>query len=214
MVVWIEDVILDNMIIDTLILLSVKNIAKLQTKNWRITTSALFGTIIAIISLLLPSFINLLIKPFVAAIMTFFAFGISTWKKFFITYFLFFLTTFVFGGASIAICEMFGIQYKISSSISYQNNFPISIVMLVCVFVYFCLKNIIKFSFSRHKTDCLKYKVTIQNDNKIIDISAFLDTGNCLSHNNMPITIINYQTFCKLFPKVILEDILFRILSR
>lgn len=210
MVVWIEDVIIDNMVIDTLILLSVKNIAKLNAKKWRIFISTLFGTTIAIISPVLPSFINLIIKPFVAVVMIILAFDLKTWKKFFATYFLFFLTTFVFGGASIGLCEMLGIKYKLESGVSYQNQIPIGVIMLVCVFVYFCLKNAIKFCFSRHKIDNLQYKITIINNEKKCDITAFLDTGNCLYHNNMPITIINYEIFNKICPKIKFEDILLK----
>ena len=210
MVVWVEDVIIDNLIIDTLILLTVNNFAKLNAKKWRLFLSATFGTIIALISPLLPNFINLIAKPFVSVIMVILCFDIKNIKKFFAIYLLFFLTTFAYGGASIGICEMLGINYKISNQFYYQNQVPVGVIILICAFVYFCLKNIIKFCFFRHKFDGFQYQIIIENCGKKINICAFLDSGNLIEYNKKPITIINYQTFCKIYPKIKFEDVLLK----
>lgn len=210
MEIWIEDVILDNMIIDSLILMSTNTLAKMNAKKWRIFVSAVLGTAIALLSPILPNLINLLIKPFVAGIMVILAFKIKTIKHFFATYLLFFLITFLYGGASIGICELLGIEYQLSSNFAYKNQVPISVIILICTFVYFCIKNVIKLVFSKHKNDNLYYQIKIENCGKICEISAFLDTGNLIECNKKPITIVNYQTFCKIYPKVKFQDILLK----
>ena len=210
MEIWIEDVILDNMIIDSLILMSTNTLAKMNAKKWQILISAILGTGIALISPILPNLINLLIKPFVAGIMVILAFKTKTIKHFFATYLLFFLTTFLYGGASIGICELLGIKYKLGANIQYQNQIPISAILLICTFVYFCIKNIIKLVFSRHINDKLFYQIKIENYGKSCEISAFLDTGNLIECDKKPITIINFQTFCKIYPKVKFQDILLK----
>ena len=170
MEVWVEDVIIDNLIIDILILLTVKNMAKLNSKKWRLTLSSVFGTAIALFSPLLPNFANILIKPFVAASMVLIAFDTKNLKKFLAIYLLFFLATFAYGGASIGICELFGIEYQISSNLSYQNQVPIGVILLVCMVIYFCLKNAIKLCFNSHRLDKYKFEITIQNNGKNITI--------------------------------------------
>ena len=210
MEVWVEDVIIDNLVIDILILLTIKNLAKLNFKQWRLTLSSLLGTAIALISPILPSMANILIKPFVAAIMVLIAFDTKNIKKFFAIYLLFFLVTFAYGGASIGICELLGIEYQISSNLSYQNQVPIGVILLVCVMIYFCIKNAIKLCFNSHKLDQFKFEITIQNNSKKITIQAFLDTGNLLEFDKKPLTIINYQTFCKIHPKIKFEDVLLK----
>lgn len=210
MEVWVEDVIVDNLIVDTLILLTVKNFAKLKAKKIRIFLSAFFGTAIALFSPLMPQVASIATKPFVAGIMVFTAFDIKSTKKFFAVYLLFFLSTFAFGGACIGICELFAIDYQIGSNLTYQSQMPIGAFLLICVFIYFCLKNAIKLIFNAHRLDKYKFEITIQDNSKKVSITAFLDTGNLLQFGQKPITIINYQTFCKLHPKVKFEDILLK----
>ena len=187
-----------------------KNISKQNAKKWRIFLSAIFGTIIALISPLFPNFINLIIKPFIGAIMVILAFDFKSYKTFFACYLLFFLITFAFGGATIAVCEMLKINYQINSTISYQNQIPIGVILLICVFIYFCFKNIIKYLFSKQKISNFQYQATIYHKDKKIQITAFLDTGNCLNYDGKPITIINYKTFCKIFPNEKFEDIMLK----
>ena len=208
--IWIEDVVVDNLIIDTLILLTVKHLARQNTKKWRIFLSSVFGTAIALLSPILPNFANILIKPCVAGIMVLIAFDTKCIKNFCAIYLLFFLSTFAFGGASIGICELLGIEYQIGSNISYQNQVPIGVILLICTVVYFCLKNAINLCFSAHKLDKYKFEITIQTNCKSLSITAFLDTGNLLVFDKKPITIINYQTFCKIYPKIKFEDVFFK----
>ena len=40
--------------------------------------------------------------------------------------------------------------------------------------------------------------------------TAFLDTGNCLEFENMPITIVNFDVFESLFPNVSIAEILLK----
>ena len=208
--IWIEDVIIDNLIIDTLILLTTSNLAKIKAEKIKLFFSAGFGASIALITPMMPYHINLLAKPVIASIMILLAFKIQTFKSFFSFLLLFFLTTFIYGGASIAVCEMIGIKYSLGQSIQYQNNIPVGVIMLVCALIYVCTKKIIITVFSRHQNDKYEYKITIQNDGQKTSSLAFLDTGNKLTKDNKPITIINYTLFNKLYPEISLQNLLLK----
>lgn len=208
MVIYVEYVIIDNMVIDCLILLTVKRLALQKAKKWRILLSSIFGTAFALISPIVPSLVNLLCKPLVAVLMVAIAFGQNNAKKFCILLVLFFLSTFVYGGACLGICEMLGIKYIVQSGAFYEYKFPIGFALLVCFLTYICAKNIIRFCHKKHSKDNLLFEVKFQNLSRTKRAVAFLDTGNCVELENRPITIVNFEIFESLFPKISISDIL------
>lgn len=210
MIIYVEYVIIDNMVIDLLILNTTKHLAKLNTTKLRLVLSSIIGTVFALVSPLFPNIINLLTKPLLAIIMTYIAFNPKQIKKFLVCYLLFFLVTFVYGGAFLGICEMFGIKFLVHNGVMYEYKFPVGLAILICAITYVCIKNLIKYCFQKHAKDKLQYKVKFICGEREIYCTAFLDTGNNLSIDGKPITIINYKIFSQIYPKISLVDILQR----
>ena len=210
MIIYVEYILIDNMVIDVLILLLTKSMLKINTKKIFIFLSAFLGTIIALISPLLSSTINIIIKIPLSICMVMICYHPKTLKQFFAELLGFYIATFVLIGACLGICEMLGIKYIISNGISYEYNFPVGFVLVVCTMMFVGIKNIIKLVSIIHKNDKYIYQITLIENDKSIEISAFLDTGNKLIFNNKPISIINYKTFEKLYPSILLMDILLK----
>lgn len=210
MVVYVEYVVIDNMVINILILLLTKYLLKLNTKKIYITLSAMFGTLIAIISPLFNNTINLLIKIPLSVCMIYISFQPRRFKMFFAEILTFYISTFVMIGACLAVCEILGIKYIILSSVSYEYEFPIGFALGVCSIVFILTKNIFTYISKIHNNDKYLYKITLIEKEKTITTTAFLDTGNKLNSNNKPISIINYKIFQKLYPKILLMDILLK----
>lgn len=210
MSVYIEYVIFDNMVIDTLILLTCKKIATIQTTKLKLLLGALIGTIFALLNPLLTNIVNLLIKPFVAVLMVVIAFKPNSIKKLIIYVILLFFSTFLFGGATIGLMQMFNIDYSITSSLNYNCSLPMGIAVLICAITYIILKNIIVYCLKKQKHFNFLYSITLIDNNNTITISAFLDSGNCVVINNKPLTIINYKTFNMLYPKISITDLLLK----
>ncbi|MGN1222441.1 MAG: sigma-E processing peptidase SpoIIGA [Christensenellales bacterium] len=209
MTIYIEYVIIDNLIIDSLILLSCKKIASISTTKLRIFLSALTGTIVAVLSPFMPQIINLIIKPFVAILMTFIAFKPASLKKLLALTLILFLVTFLYGGAMIGLMEMLNIQFTLANGISYVNNFPVGIAILLCAITYILVKNIIIFCTKKQHSNFL-YPVVLIDGNKQISTTAFLDSGNCILVKNKPVTLINFKTFNMLYPAISLTDLLLK----
>ena len=95
MTIYIECVLIDNLIIDSLILLTCQKISKNSTSKLKVFLSSLLGAVIALFSPLFPSFVNLLIKPFVAVLMVIVAFRPTKIKKLLIDTILLFFVTFL-----------------------------------------------------------------------------------------------------------------------
>lgn len=208
MVVYVEYVIIDNLVIDSLILYTTKMLGKLKSTKLKIFLSALIGTLFAFITPHMSTFFNLLLKPMLAVIMIYVAFTPKKIKQFLICYLLFFISTFAYGGAFIGICEMLGIKFLIQNGTYYEYKFPVGLAVFICEIMYISLKNAIKYCYQKHSSDSLEYNIKFYINNISAECKAYLDTGNNLTMCGKPITIIDYKIFAKLFPKISIIDIL------
>ena len=159
MTVYVEYVIVDNLVIDSLILLTCQKLSKAQTSKLKLFLSALTGTIIALLSPLLPNIINLVIKPFVAVLMVIIAFKPANIKKLGLFTLLLFLVTFMYGGTMIGLMEILGIEFTLQNGISYVNNFPVGLALLLCSFIFLILKKLIKLFYCKKQINNFIYEV-------------------------------------------------------
>ena len=210
MTIYVEYVIIDNMVINTLILLLTKIILHQKTSKTRIFLSALLGTVVAVFSPLLPAVICNIIKIPLGLCMTIVAFKSKNVKKLLISFAVFTLCTFVFGGACFGIMQVLGIEVIINNGISYTYKFPVGAVLLVCFVTYVAIKNIVLYLHQKKKQQEFYYDTTLCENNKKISVTAFLDTGNKLVVDEKSVSIINYKTFNMLYPKISLADILLK----
>ncbi len=142
--------------------------------------------------------------------MTIVAFKSENIKKLLISFAVFTLCTFVFGGACFGIMQVLGIEVIINNGISYTYIFPVGAVLLVCFVTFVAIKNIILYLYQNKKQHEFYYNITLCENNKKISVTAFLDTGNKLVVDEKSVSIINYKTFNMLYPKISLTDILLK----
>ena len=180
MTIYIEYVFIDNIVINTLILLLTKIILHIKTSKTRVFLSSLLGTVVAIFSPLLPTVICNIIKIPLGLCMILIAFKSENIKSLLVTFVVFVLCTFVFGGACFGIMQVLGINVIVNNGISYTYKFPIGAVLLVCFVTFVALKNIALYLYQKKKQQQFYYDITLCNNNKKVLVTAFLDTGNKL----------------------------------
>ena len=210
MTVYVEYVVIDNMVIDILILNISAYFLKIKTKKIRFFLSGNVGTAISLISPLLPNLINLILKLPLSILLCIIAFNPKKFKELLLQLITFYLSTFLMIGACLAIAEMLNISYIKANQQYYEYNFPIGFVLLICAITYLLAKNITTSIFKRHKNDNLLFDVILNNGSNQIKATAFLDTGNTLQFDGKPISIINFDIFSKLYPKIPITDILLK----
>ena len=208
MTVYIEFVIIDNFVIDLLILLLTKSLLKIQTRKIYVLLSAVFGTVVATISPLLPSIIAQVIKIPLALSMILIAYMPKNLKEFLAQTITFFISTFAMIGCCLAISQIFNIEVSVQNGMIMEYKFPVGAVLLICFVVFVSLKNIFKLIFKKQKYLELSYSIILKNENKEVKTMAFLDTGNKLMMDEKPITIIGYKTFFELFPNIDITKLL------
>lgn len=209
MEVYIEYVILDNLVINTLIIiLTLKTLKSLKINKVRVLLSSMVGTVFAIMLpyISLPYTIMILLKISLGIIMTTIFYTPTSFKDFMASTLLFFTYTFVLGGVCFGIIFLFNNNITISSYTLHNFNLPISLFLSIFIIYAYFLYKLVTFTKHLHTTSNLYYTLILKHNNKSYYLKGFLDTGNQLRHEAQPITLINIRSFCKIF-KVPLENI-------
>ncbi len=184
--IYIDELVILNFIIDFLILKATSSILKLNTKTSRLIISSIVGEIS--ILYLFINFNNIelaLFKLSIGVIMNLISFGYINLKDFIKNLLYFYMFSFFLGGTLYYL--------KIESLVKYKYYLLlIPIIMNILKKLAYNLKNIIK----------LRHKVTIYLKNgNILYLNGYMDTGNTLvePYTNKNVIIINKDIKEKFF---------------
>lgn len=184
--IYIDELIMLNFIIDFLILKTTSSILKLNTKTSRLIISSIVGEISLLY--LFVSFNNIeltLFKLLIGIIMNLISFGYINLKDFIKNLLYFYMFSFFLVGTLYYL--------KIESLVKYKYYILlIPIIMNILKKLTYNLKNIIK----------LRHKVTIYLKNgNVLYLNGYMDTGNTLvdPYTNKNVIIINKDIKEKFF---------------
>ncbi|MBR1925585.1 MAG: sigma-E processing peptidase SpoIIGA [Clostridia bacterium] len=181
MIVYIEMVLLENMLIDGLILYLVLKSLALNHKWLKLIFSSFVGAVFSVFSVYLSfGVFNIFIKIAMAVFMCFLI--ELNFKKIFLKTLLFMLFTFLFGGAIIAIFSFLGIKGVGGMSYSYNSNIPVGGILATSVILFLFLTNVLKKFYIKKNIQKFLYNITIKLNNKVANLKGFLDTGNTLTN--------------------------------
>lgn len=140
--VYVDVLIVVNMIIDWMMLLSVGRILKLRTKSRRILLGSAVGSVCSLVALLprLAPPVNLIIDLVFAALMILAAYGRASPKSFIIRTVTLFAVSFSFCGIMVFICSVFhpsGIA--VVNDVVYFNISPVALILLT-ISCFYALK--------------------------------------------------------------------------
>ena len=184
--IYLDDFIVINFIIDYILLITCSSILKINTKKYRLILSSLIGEI-SIISLFI-SFNNIILfifKVILCSLMIFIAFGFNDYKSFITNIVYYYILNFFLGGILF--------YFKNSGLIGYIY-YLLLIPLFMKLYKYFAynLKNYLS----------LKHKVTIYlNNGKILYLNGYMDSGNNLIEpfTNRKVIIINNKNLKEKF---------------
>jgi len=211
MTLYIDVILLENIIMNYIIILATGMICRVDAKQVRIFLSSLLGAIYAILidAIDFKIYDNQIFKILISICMVYIAFNSSGIKIMFKQLIIFYLTSFCFGGAA------YYLLYCISPSLIKSINgvligtYPIKIAILGGILGFF----IINISFRIIKNKLTKkdilYDVDIYYKERKSSIKVILDTGNFLTDpiTNTPVLIVESQKLINIIPQKILEEI-------
>lgn len=157
MEVYIEYVVADNLIINTLILVLTKKTLNLQTRVANLVAAALLGTVFAIFMplFMLNEYLLFFIKMLLGVAIILVAFPTKKPKKILVNYLWFLTYTFALGGMCFGVAYLLGQNLSLNGLIVMGFEVPMGIFMLIiAIYIYLLVKTVslVKKVFQKCKT--------------------------------------------------------------
>ena len=211
MTIYIDVLFLENLILNSIILYATAIISKIKIKHWKIIISSIMGSVYVVIYYIfrIDLYINIISKVFISILMNYIAFSPKSFKLLLKDVLLFYLVSFVFGGAAL------GMIYIVNSNnINIKDGVILENYTLKTIFIGVVLAfliSILSFKMVKHKIGKkdMFCSIIIKLNKKKVKIRAMIDTGNLLKEpiSNVPVIVVEKSVLFDIIPKEILENI-------
>lgn len=205
MVIYIDAIFIENFILDFIILYATSLLLKSKTKILKLIIASAFGALSAIAYYFISKniFCVIVLNVFSAIIIVYVAFGFTKLKDFFNKILMFYLTTFIFGGASSAFINIIFLNNNI------KNKYSIWFIFIIFIIVLFIINMISKIKKLKINKNDLLCNITIYINGHSVKTKAMMDTGNLLKDpiTNVPVIVLEHEVLKNVIPKAILNNI-------
>ena len=211
MTIYIDVVFLENLVMNSIILIASGIILKKKLKWIRILLASSLGAIYTIIGYIsvLEIYSNLILKVILSILIIYIAFNPQTVKQLWKDLLIFYLTSFVFGGVAFALIYVVKPQDILMKNGLFLGTYPLKTVLLAAIVAFIIIIAafaIVKTKFSKKDMFC---DVEVELNNKIIKTRAMIDTGNLLKEpiTNTPVIVLEHTLLYECVPKEILDNL-------
>lgn len=210
MEIYLDIVILENIVINYLILLVTAKFSRNRASNLRLLLGAVTGAAYLAAMLLLPEmkiYTTLLSKCLLSIVMIAVTFHLKKLSEFFRLLIIFYAATFIFAGAGFALMFFnrdWGILRNgvMVTPFSFLNTSWAELLLALAVtsIILRVVWDMIQNRFLREK---LLVRLRITFDKKAIELFALVDTGNSLHDplTNMPVVVVEFAAIRDLLPE-------------
>lgn len=203
MSVYIEYVIIDNIIIDYILLYAVSKTLRLGAKNYMLWLGAAAGAALAVVMPLLKvgDILIITIKTLTAFAMTL-VLGAKSFKSYIICLLLFFCYTFVLGGCIAGILFLFSADMFFAAQLIYNFDLPIGLPLGFCFLNYLLLIRLVKYIERKKHIYPFIRDVRICCGDREISARGFIDSGNRLyDDDGSPVILISGALAERILPR-------------
>lgn len=209
MEIYLDIVILENIVINYLILLVTARFSKNKASNLRLLLGSLSGVAYLVIMILMPEmkiYTTVLSKFLLSLAMLAVTFNFRKLSAFVKTLAIFYAVTFLFAGAGFALMFFnrdWGVIRNgvLVTPMSFLNTTwsELLLALAVALIILRVVWDVIQ---SRLIKEKLLVRVSITFDKKAIELSALVDTGNSLHDplTNMPVVVVEFSAIKDLLP--------------
>lgn len=211
MTIYLDIVFIENIIMNYIILYGTAIIAKIIPKHIRLILASTVGAVYAIIAYMsiLKIYSSIILKVILSIVIVYIAFNPPNIKKTMKELLLFYLTSFVFGGAAFFLIYIVKPQDIIIRNGIFVGTYPLKIAFFGAILGFIVVITsfkIIKTKLSRKSLLC---NIKIKLQNKQIETIAMVDTGNLLKDpiSNTPVIVVEHSLLYDILPKQILNNL-------
>ena len=211
MTIYIDIVLIENLIMNYIILFTTAVVLKIKVNHIRLILASLLGAGYSIIAYMgiIKVYSSIILKIILSVLIIYIAFNPQNIKKMSKDLLLFYLVSFVFGGAAFALIYIIKPQNILMKNGLFLGTYTLKTVMLGAV-VAFCIIigafAIIKNKISKKDMFC---EIEILINQKKIKTKAMIDTGNMLKEpiTNVPVIVVEHILLYSCMPKEILNNL-------
>ena len=210
MTIYIDIIIVENLIMNYIILYATGIISKDKISYTRIFFASLIGAVYAVTEYILKLNIysNILIKIVLSIIIVYVAFYPQNVKKMYKQLVMFYVTTFTFGGVATYLIYVLKPQNIIIKNGMYVGTYVLKVIFLGAIVgtaILFVAFKLAKNKITKKDMIC-KIKIKINGKEKVLD--AMVDTGNMLKEpiTGTPVAVVERTSLYDLLPKEILNN--------
>ena len=211
MTIYIDVVLIENLIMNFIILLATGLILKEKIKITRLLLASLLGAIYSVISYMsiLEIYSSMVLKIILSIVIIYVAFNPQTMKKMWKDILIFYLTSFVFGGAAFALIYIVRPQDILMKNGLFLGTYPLKTILLGAIIAFIIVITaftIVKSKITKKDMFC---EIEIQLNGKKIETTAMIDTGNLLKEpiTNTPVIVVEHTLLYDCIPKEILNHL-------
>ncbi|WP_053956903.1 sigma-E processing peptidase SpoIIGA [Inediibacterium massiliense] len=202
--VYGEYLFIENLLMNWLILHLTGYFSKYDMKKWKIWVGASIGACYAFV-IFFPSLsflYSFLMKFIVSIFIIIVTFTPYKFKDFAKLLGIFYLISFMFGGAAFALFYLTDFHGMVSNGIFYMGNFTMKLLIYSGIVAYILIKFCLEYIQVRISRDELYIPICIEVENHSSKLNALLDTGNSLFDplSKSPVIIVEYTAIKDLFP--------------
>lgn len=194
--IYIEDFLLQNIVINLCLLKIVESTTKYYSTFYKLLLASILGSVFSVIASIsiLNNLILNIIKFVCAIIMLKTAFKLN-FKQFLTSFILLFIFTYALGGAVMNLTSATYITNLGVVCVSKLNLTNICCVIIVVAYIFDLVARNLK---NQSKTNNYIYSIQLELNKHKIKLNAYLDSGNLLEYNNKPVMIIDKNSYLKL----------------
>lgn len=211
MTIYIDVVLIENLMMNFIILLATGLILKEKIRVIRFLLASLLGAIYSVVSYLsiLEIYSSMILKIILSIVMIYIAFNPQTMKKMWKDTLLFYLTSFVFGGAAFALIYIVKPQDILMRNGLFLGTYPLKTIILGAIIAFVIIMTaftVVKTKITKKDMFC---EVEIELNDKKIETTAMIDTGNLLKEpiTNTPVIVVEHTLLYDCIPKEILNHL-------
>lgn len=211
MTIYIDIVLIENLIMNFIILLATGIVLREKIKTVRLLLASLLGAIYSVVSYMsiLEIYSNMVLKIILSVVIIYIAFNPQNMKKMWKDILIFYLTSFVFGGAAFALIYIVKPQDILMKNGLFLGTYPLKTIVLGAIIAFIIIITaftIVRTKITKKDMFC---KVEIQINGKKIETTAMLDTGNLLKEpiTNTPVIVVEHTLLYDCIPKEILNHL-------
>lgn len=211
MTIYIDVVLIENLIMNYIILFATGIIIKTKVNHIRLVLASLLGAVYSIIAYMsvLEIYSSIILKFILSVLIVYIAFNPQNVKKMWKNIVIFYMTSFVFGGAAFALIYIIKPQDILMKNGLFLGTYPLKTIILGTIIAFIVIVTSFKIVKSKISKKDMFCNVKIKLNEKEFEVKTMIDTGNLLKEpiTNTPVIVVEHTLLYNCMPKEILNNL-------